>query len=152
MIQDLLSRASAYRNLSPLLTKAFEHLSGFDPKTPDGRHVLQGDDLFLLVQQYPTSPPAERTYESHLRYIDIQYIIGGSEIIFCTPIGGLTVRAPYDEKKDVIFYDDAEGQPLTLRAGDFALFWPWDGHKPGCRAAGDDWVRKVVAKVRVPAA
>ena len=151
MILDSLTRADVYRALGPRIAAGLDYLATFDPETPTGRHLIDGEDLFAVVQEYDTAPATEKRFESHLRYIDIQYLVSGRERMLHAPADSLDVDAPYLDEKDVAFYHDppASSSVLVL-PGQFAIFFPADGHKPGCMAGGREAVRKVVVKVRVP--
>ena len=66
-----------------------------------GRHEIDGEEVYASVQRHFTKPVAERQYESHRKYIDIQYIHTGREIMYWAPLPLLTkVTMPYDEKGD----------------------------------------------------
>lgn len=130
--------------------RGLKALRALDPGTPDGRHDIEGDDLFALLQTYDTGPATEKRFESHRKYLDIQYVLEGEERILHAPARLLEVETPYDEPTDIIFYAEPKAaSSLLLRAGDFAVFHPQDAHKPGCMAGGRHRVRKVVVKVRV---
>jgi biofilm protein TabA len=151
MILDSLSRAAAYRSLGPRLAAGLDYLADFDPDTPVGRHLIDGEDLFAVVQEYDTAPATEKRFESHLRYIDIQYLVSGRERMLHAPADTLEVETPYNDEKDVAFYrDPAASSSFLVLPGQYAIFFPADGHKPGCMAGGREAVRKVVLKVRVP--
>ncbi len=153
MIADSLARPTTrYETLHPLFAAAFAYLRSFDPETPDGKVVLDRDQLFALPQRYETSPAADRRFEAHRKYIDIQYILEGEEIIEHAPVEWLPeVTEPYSDDRDVMFFRDPAGCSRTLlRAGDFAVYFPPDGHKPCCQAgAAPAAVRKVVMKIAV---
>ncbi len=148
MILDQLCNAGLYRSLGERFTRAFEYLETFDPSTPDGRHDLEGDDLFMLVQTFTSVPPSEKNFETHRHYTDIQYVVAGEETIWYQPAPLLRPKTPYDPARDIQFFDGAEDRPLILGPGDFAVFWPQDGHKPACVRDMPCQVRKVVAKIR----
>ena len=149
MIYDQLSRQNLYRNLHPGFAAAFDYLLSFDPATPDGRIELQGDRLFALVQTYDTTPADKKTYEAHQRYIDLQYVVAGQEIIYHMPLAHLQEATPYLTEKDVARYQGQDEQALVMRPGDFSLLFPHDGHKPNCEYRGKETVRKVVLKIAV---
>lgn len=150
MILDELINAHLYLPLGPRFAAGLEWLRAFDPALPDGRVDLQGDDLFALVQTYDTTPGAEKRFESHRRYADIQYVAAGRERILHTSTQRLAVETAYSEEKDIAFYQEPQASSsLLLGPGDFAVLWPGDAHKPGCMAGGREEVRKVVLKVRL---
>jgi biofilm protein TabA len=150
MILTTLAEADALATLGPGVEAGVRWLRAFDPATADGRHEIDGDDVFALVSTYPTGPSTEKRFETHRVYLDLQYVAAGTERILHTPAAGLDVETPYDEAKDIAFYAEPKASSsLLLRAGDLAVFHPADAHKPGCMAGGRDEVRKVVVKVRV---
>jgi len=153
MIYDTLDHADHYADLHPLLAEAFAFLRSFDPATPDGRIELRGDDLFVNVERYTTQPPADRRYEAHRRYLDVQTICLGEEAIYTAPLGRLDLVEPHNDKNDVAFYSGEDAQRVVLFPNDFAVFLPQDGHKPVCQVAPGKprEVLKVVAKIRLAA-
>ena len=62
----------------------------------------------------------------------------------------LTEAAPYDNKYDIVFFEEPEvcGK-ILLEAGDFAIVPPEDAHKPKCSVGDSCTVKKIVIKVRV---
>jgi biofilm protein TabA len=151
MILDILERWRQYAAISPHFEKAFAFLQRVDDATPVGRHEIAGDDVFALVQRHFTKPVAERPFEAHRKYIDVQYVRRGRELSYWAPLALLTnVTMPYDAAADaVLFGFTPEAVPLQVRAGHFAIFFPEDGHAPSCAwdQAAEVW--KVVVKVRV---
>jgi biofilm protein TabA len=150
MILDTLNRHVAYQSLGPNLVRGLTWLADFSPEMPDGRYDIAGQDVFALVQSYDTVVPAERKYESHRHYIDIQYVAAGTEVIFYVPTDRLSPVIDYDTVKDYQLYEDpSAATPLHLTAGSFAIFYPHDGHKPGCVNGAISRIKKVVIKAHV---
>jgi biofilm protein TabA len=151
MILDHISRASVYQGLHPHWERAFEFLRRFDPATTPGRYDLAGEELYALVQGYAPAPPADRRFESHRRYADIQYVAAGEENLWYCPLELLPNPTPFDEQKDYSLYGEpaAPATPLALTPGMFTYLLPHDGHKPGCIRSGAAPVVKVVVKVRL---
>lgn len=109
------------------------------------------DGMFAIEQVYETKARPDGFFESHRRYIDIQVVVTGTEIMEVADIGLLPVRQSYDEERDVIIYGDFPGASvLRFAAGEAAVFLPVDGHMPSLRAAANPvLVRKTVVKVPV---
>ena len=150
MILTTLADADALAALEPGIAAGVRWLRAFDAAMADGRHDIDGDDVFALVSTYPTGPATEKRFETHRVYLDLQYVAAGTERILHAPAEGLAVETPYDEAKDIAFYAEPKASSsLLLRPGDLAVFHPADAHKPGCMAGGRDEVRKVVVKVRL---
>jgi YhcH/YjgK/YiaL family protein len=149
MIYDSLSNASVYRTLGPRFAQAFDFLAQFKVGTPDGRVSLEGDNVYALIQSNRTAPAADKPFESHQLYADVQFVAAGEEIIGTAPLDRLTVTKPYSAAIDAALYSGPDDTPLRLRAGDFCVLWPQDGHKPGCQWNEPMLVKKVVVKVRL---
>ena len=149
MILDQLSQWRRYAALGVRFEQGFRYLETVRHSSPLGRYELDGTNLYALVQTYPTQPVAQCRFEAHRQYADIQYVVAGNETILWTPLAALpTVTQPYDAGKDVaLFAAPATMTPLPLVTGQFAVFFPADGHAPGGGSGGD--VLKVVVKVRV---
>lgn len=151
MIADTLTQSNRYNVLSPRFAAAFEFLKKLPANQAAGRYELDGDNCFALVQSYKTKPHAEAKFEAHKKYIDIQFVQSGKETLFWAPLNVLTETVQsYAVANDIAFYG-TPGQvtPINLRAGEFVIFFPEDGHAPGLEYGGVMEVRKVVIKVRV---
>lgn len=150
MVIDTLAHASAYHHLGPRFAAAFDWLRGATADLADGRIDIAGDDVFALVQSYVTVPTAEKRYESHRAYADIQLLLSGDEIIHYAPATALRPATDYDAQKDTLLYvDSPESTPLHCAAGTFAIFYPQDAHKPGCIHGSAAPIKKIVVKVRL---
>lgn len=116
-----------------------------------GRYEIDGEDLFYIVDEYQSKPFEESRPEIHRKYLDIQYIVSGTECIgYATP-NGLQEEQPYDSCRDIAFYKYCpQMSRIILSAGMFAIFWPNEVHMPG-RSAGSarQWIKKIVVKVRM---
>lgn len=131
----------------------FSKLETFGPETPDGRFEIMGDDAFGFVASYNTRERADGICETHIRKIDIQMCLKGSERIEWTPKGTLPVKNEYDPEKDAAFYIQPD-VPLPggvdMKPGYFMILWPEDAHMPALRPTdGTESVRKLVVKLNV---
>ena len=115
---------------------------------PIGRHALNGDRVFAIVDEYTTKPASQCPLEAHRRYHDVQLIVRGRERIGIAPLAGLRVIEPYDPSRDVAFFDGPY-ETITLEAGSAAVFTPADAHAPQMAVDQPEPVRKVVLKVAV---
>jgi YhcH/YjgK/YiaL family protein len=151
MILDQLSASAAYESLHPLFPKAFAYLRSFDEKTEDGKYELHGQDLVAIVQRYRTAPTADKLWEAHQVYGDIQVVYQGLEYCGHADQKTLAVTMPYIAEKDVEKYaaPSAPSALLTLGRGNFAIFHPQDGHQPGVQIDAAGEILKVVIKFRL---
>lgn len=146
---SLLEREAA--QLPPAVVRGLRFLASTDINAlPTGRIDIDGDDLFALVQDYDTEPKAARRAESHARYIDIQYLARGRELVGYTPLPSAgRISEDLLAERDVRFHANVENEcDLLLVAGSYAVFHPTDVHRPCCCDGTPQPVRKVVVKVR----
>ena len=149
MIIDRLENRSSLYDLPPRLARAVEYLRATDLLSiATGRHDLDGDNLFALVQDYTTRPPEECVWEAHRRYIDVQFVAAGVERIGHAVLSDMREREAYDATRDVTFFEPGS-EFVLLRAGMFAILGPDDVHSPGHVAGAPTHVRKIVVKARL---
>lgn len=149
MILDTLSSSQTYDSLSPQFAKAFAWLRSADVAgLPDGKTLIDGDDVFVLVQRGLTKPLEAVKWEAHRKYADIQYVAAGKEAMFWEALER-TQTGEYVAEKDFVPLETDTWTGLQVSAGSFAVFFPRDAHRPGILIPGADPVVKLVVKVRV---
>ena len=149
MIFDKIENAALYENVSPLLKKAFAYIKQTDfSKLENGKHIIEEDNLFAIVQEYETKNDADSKLEAHKKYIDVQYIISGEELIGITPLINQKPCKEYDVENDYALYDDTCSF-VKIIPTQFAVLFPDDLHKPGIKINVSGKVKKVVIKVKV---
>lgn len=148
MILDHIDQADLYPALHPAFDRAFDFLRRPDlPSLADGRHAIDGDRLYALVARGPARGRAASPLEIHRRYLDIQYVVEGTDVMGWTPLCRAQVPGRgYDAAKDIEFFDGAATAWLTVPPRHFAIFFPADLHAP---LAGEGLLHKVVVKVQV---
>ncbi len=148
MILDILKNSGQYSNLHKLFPDAFAFLNEKDMKLPEpGKYEILGDDLFALVSEGPGKKASEAKPEAHRKYIDIQYLVSGSELIGWSPITVCNnIFSGYDEGKDIIFFNDVPEQMIKMSPGSFVILFPGDAHAP---MISEGIIRKVVLKVKL---
>ena len=151
MIFDKIENIKFYTGLSEKIANALKFLSSTNfIKQADGKYPLDGDNIFYIVQRYQTKPFTEGKLEVHRKYIDIQYVISGTEISGHALLDKLVIDQPYDKEKDRAFYHVPQNiNNIILTSGTFAIFFPHDAHMPGKQLTEPTDVLKVVVKVSV---
>lgn len=153
ILDNLAHTRAAYENMNARLARALDWLRTTDlaALSPDQTVRIDGDRIYATLQSYETIEPAAGSFEAHCCYIDIQAMVAGTEIMYWTPLSELhTVKTPYNRERDLVFFEEPSFcVPLTVRAGDFAVFFPSDGHKPRCRVDSPQTIRKVIVKIAV---
>lgn len=113
-----------------------------------GRYGIDGNNVYVIVTEAPTKDYDKTAFESHRKYIDLQYVITGKENMGKASLASVTVNKPYDEAADIAYYA-GEGKIYTLPAGTFMLFFPTDAHRPNITPGGNKVVKKIVIKINV---
>lgn len=111
-----------------------------------GRYEFDGG--FALIQEGVTKPIEECVFETHRRYIDLQYIANGCEILEWAEQSDLEVISAYDEKKDIEL-KKGEGTQIEITKGLFYILFPNDGHKACCHIDNEKSYRKIVVKCEI---
>lgn len=150
MILDNLDNSAFYNSINEEMDKAFEFLKRTDlGALSPGRHKINGDKLYVSVQDTVSKPMREGFWEAHRKYIDIHVVIEGKERMGYAHIGELKAE-PYDEEKDFMRLEgEGAGTFFTVLPGMFAVMMPQDAHMPGICVDKPERLRKVVVKVLV---
>ncbi|MCM2267748.1 MAG: YhcH/YjgK/YiaL family protein [Elusimicrobiales bacterium] len=115
---------------------------------PDGRYELDGEKVYALVQRYETLAQDRPRFEAHRKYIDVQFLAAGEEVIGWAPLSAVGITEPYDGEKDVCFgFAAGAWTPVRLAAGELAILYPEDAHAPRLAAGAPAQVAKIVVKV-----
>jgi YhcH/YjgK/YiaL family protein len=102
------------------------------------------------VSEYLTKNEEDARYEAHQKYIDIQYVVSGKELIGVAPmLQKKDVLEPYDASKDVEFLTFTNGENRQAKSDRFFIFFPEDAHRPGLKDGENSPVRKIVVKVKI---
>ena len=150
MIADIIKNSNLYTEKNPKFAKAFSFIEEFNKKNlPAGRYEIDGDNVYASVQTYETISENEAKWEAHKKYIDIQYVASGKEIIKWVNIQKLKPVTEYNEEKDIYLLDGDEGMDIKLDSGSFLVLYPEDAHKPKCIWENIQKVVKIVVKVKV---
>ncbi len=148
MILATLAEADRYAALHPWFAHAFDFLRSTDLLAlPVGRHAIDGDALFVIIENCPGRTRAEAKLECHRRYIDIQLVLEGVDEMGWKPLAQcVDPVTDYDAVRDIRFFDDAPASWIAAPAGVFCMFFPDDAHAPLVSAGT---IRKAVVKVAV---
>ncbi len=150
MIFDNIKNSELYFGVNGDFKKAFAFIEDATKgNLPTGKYEIDGNNVFVMVQEYTTNSPEKANFEGHRKYIDIQYVMEGVETIEVIDIDNSVSTVAYDENTEAEFFKcDCATQKLVLRKGDFAVFYPHDLHKPGLSFEGKSGdVKKIVVKV-----
>jgi len=147
MILDHLDNSTRYYSLHPAFAEAFTWLKAqVISKLPAGRTGIAGDRLYVNVMREKGRGVEAAKFETHRRYIDIQFMAEGPDLMGWMHVVPGMKGLGYDKAKDCEFYTDRPVIWVPVPVGHFAIFFPEDAHAP---MAGTEAMVKVVVKVEV---
>ena len=147
MIIDTIENLSKYDTLNPYFADVVEFLKSNDLQTMElGKYPIKDKDLFLNLQVAKQRTKDTAFLETHIEMIDIQIPITCAETFGYTPLCDLP-DFEYNAEKDITKYGDTKAQTyVTVNPGQFAIFFPQDGHAP-C-IIDEPEVKKAIFKVK----
>ncbi len=150
MIVDSLQNINDYQGIT-WLKEAIDYINTHDlSELPDGITKINGDDLYVNVQEVQEKDIKESGIESHELYADLQIMLRGGEKMGYKCVSDLSSPREERPSSDVKLYDMEEGVSWQdIKEGMFAIFLPQDGHAPGVRLGNDTVSRKAVFKIRL---
>lgn len=148
MIIARLSDAKRYETLHPLMKPLFDYVAQNDlSKVNAGRITLQGDNLFINVNDSALVDKQQQKLEVHRQYMDVHIPLSCAEEIGWRHISTLgDSDAPFDEANDFALYTAQSDKWFKLCPGEFCIVFPEDAHAP---VVGKGQIRKLVAKIKL---
>ena len=152
MILDRIENAGLYSNINEGINKVFEFAAGITSDTyPTERLYLDGEKLFINFPIYEAHCKKDGMTEAHRKYIDIMYMVEGSETIYVKNVNALkNVTKEYDLESDALLASiDEDASAIRLEEGSFIVLFPGDAHAPACKVDGakDGKIKKLIGKV-----
>ena len=147
MIIDTIENLGKYVTLNPLFADVVEFLKNNDLQTiEEGKHFIKDKDLFVNIQVAKGKTHEAAVLETHIEMIDIQIPITCEETFGYTPLCDLP-DFEYNAEKDITKYGDTKAQTyVTVKPGQFVIFFPQDGHAP-C-IINQPEIKKAIFKVK----
>lgn len=148
MVIASLKDTEKYESLHPLFHKVFEYIKTHDlHKMPIGKIEIEGEKAFILISEITTKPAEEARTETHHHHLDIQIPLSASETMGWLALEKCqTPTEVYNADSDIAFWIEKPTMYFELKPGEFAIFFPHDGHAPGI---GKGAIKKAVVKMIV---
>lgn len=136
--------------LGETAVRAVEWIRRLPAEPTEGRHRLWDDETHALVLSYATGDAEASRFETHRRFVDLQYTLAGGEAIEWAPRATVANDGDYDDARDLLFHrPGATVTRVVKTAGLFSIYTPVDAHRGKIRIAGHESVFKVVVKIPV---
>ena len=145
MVIDTLDNLEKYVSLNPLFKDVVDFVKANDLDSLEpGKYEIKGSDLFVNIQVAKGKTKEVAVLETHKKMIDIQIPLSAEETYGYTPLCNLP-EAEYNSVKDITKYEGAADTYVTCKPGEFAIFFPQDGHAP-CISEEQE-IKKAIFKV-----
>jgi YhcH/YjgK/YiaL family protein len=139
-----------YAKHPELWQKAFRFLADSEfPHLAAGKHVIDGENLFVNISEYTTKNAEDIPCEAHIKYADIQFMIFGEELMGLAPLSDARNPTPYNAEKDVYFVEASDMRYYLADTSRFFIFFPDDAHRPAVKVTNPVTVKKAIVKVRI---
>ncbi len=147
MIIDTIDNLGKYVALNPLFAEVVEFLKSNDLQAMEaGSYSIKDKDVALKLSLTKQRTKDTAFLETHIEMIDIQIPITCAETFGYTPLCDLP-DYEYNAEKDITKYGDTKAQTyVTVNPGQFAIFFPQDGHAP-CIIEEKE-IKKAIFKVK----
>lgn len=129
---------------------AVNYIQKLDKSSLKAGKVVVNDSFYYTVQEYDTKPVDECRLESHRKYIDIQWIVGGEEMIAVSDTASLVSEMEYNEESDITFWKPRiDMMKVVLNKGAYIVFYPHHAHMGCINTNAKHHVKKIVGKVKL---
>lgn len=149
MVIGSLENTVRIETLHPLFRQLFDYVRTHDLRLqPTGRLSLEGEDLYINVDDAVLKSAQEQKLEVHRSYVDVHFPLNGVERIGWSERSALHIEseAPFDAERDFALYSCPASVYFDLHPGEFCIMYPEDAHAP---IIGRGRLRKAIAKVRL---
>ncbi|MCR5536965.1 MAG: YhcH/YjgK/YiaL family protein [Succinivibrio sp.] len=133
MILDKTTNIKLYASLLPNLQAALDKIASLGTNPEPGRYEFEGG--FFMVQKGTTNPVENGDFEAHRKYIDVQIIFSGSELVVWDDIDCLKTTEVYNAEKDREMLAGKVEHIYRIDEGMFWVAFPSDAHK-ACKHQG----------------
>ena len=152
MIISSLTSLNFKVGLPKVIAEVCDYLNTLDLNAlENGRHDIN-DQIYMNVMEPEIAEPSSKKAELHHEYLDVQVLIRGTENI---EVGAnypdLSKYESYNEADDYQLCADIDDKfTITMKPKMFAVFYPYEPHKPCCVVNGKTGkIKKLVVKVPV---
>ena len=133
-----------YASVLPGIEEAFDAvnaLTDFEAKT----YPLSNGNRFFVTAGTTKAPDVA---EAHRKYMDVQYIVKGKEVMGWADLSACTPTVDFSEEKDIGMYS-GDFEYITINEGICYVAFPEDAHMPGRHLDVPNDFVKIVVKLKV---
>lgn len=142
-----------YRKNNTWWGEAFTFLKTKDlDQLKPGVYVIDSGNVIATVSEGPAKKIEDVKWEAHRNFNDLQYIIKGKARMGVAPSADTRAAliVPYTNSTDNENFTNDGGEYFNADPGIFFIFSPQEMHRPAIKVPGNNVIKKIVIKVRVP--
>ena len=133
-----------YASVLPGIEEAFDAVNALTDYEAKTYPLSDGNRFFVAVG----TTKAPDVAEAHRKYMDIQYIVKGKEVMGWADLAACEPAGDFNEDKDVGMYN-GNFEYITINEGICYVAFPEDAHMPGRHLDVPNDFVKVVVKLKV---
>ena len=133
-----------YAALLPGIEEAFDAVNALESYEANTYPLSDGNRFFVAVG----TTKAPDVAEAHRKYMDIQYIVKGKEVVGWADLADCQIQGEFNEAKDIGKYTGTF-EYFTINEGICYVAFPEDAHMPGRHLDVPNDFVKVVVKLKV---
>ncbi len=139
-----------FKSIHPRFSEAFDFLKkAVSENFEDGNYEIDGKEIYAFISSYTTKTEADAKFEAHRKYIDIQCILSGTEVIGFEAADEVELLEDYKDGNDICFYGlNKNYDKIVLNKGEFTIIMTDELHAP-CLSLNNEPcdVKKIVVKI-----
>ena len=133
-----------YKSMLPGIEEAVEAINALTTLEP-ATYPLSGGNRFFVAKGTTIAPTLA---EAHRKYMDVQYIVKGQEVMGYAPLSACTPDGDFNTEGDCGMYSGSF-QFITIGEGMCYVAFPEDAHMPGRHLEVPNDYVKIVVKLAV---
>ena len=133
-----------YASLLPGIEEAFDAVNALTDYEAKTYPLSDGNRFFVAVG----TTKAPDVAEAHRKYLDIQYIVKGKEVVGWADLNDCRIVGEFSEEKDIGKYE-GDFEFININEGICYVALPEDAHMPGRHLDVPNDFVKVVVKLKV---
>ena len=134
-----------YASMLPGIEEAFDAVNALTEYENKKTYPLSDNNRFFGAVGTTKAPDVA---EAHRKYLDIQYIVKGKEVVGWADLAACEIQGEFNEAKDVGMFSGPY-EYLTINEGICYVAFPEDVHMPGRHLDVPNDFTKVVVKLKV---
>lgn len=151
MIFGNIKNIELYEKMGEEIKKCLNYIKNNDiSHLSKGIHEIEGKDFFVNIVEYDLQNDEDRFWEAHRIYLDVHFMIYGSERIKLNFLDNADIKQ-YDENNDFVSFQESNefNSYVDLKDGDFLICYPTDVHKTALKIDHDEYVKKAIFKIKL---